>query len=172
MLRLTRLVHFTVEATAAERSAVTDGLQRIGEHLLVAPTLPGVHNGGDLIAQFGLQSSGASATSTTTRTSSCTVSMSVHQTAHATRPRSATALCNGGAEPGNTPSVARHWNTLSLSPLCAGSGKRCSMRMRPTVANCSSNVSGSTQSTRNGISHPAAAQPAAPSAQVVMPTVS
>ena len=52
MFRLTRLVHFTAEASPAERAVVAASLQRISEHLLVAPTLPGVHNGGDLIAQF------------------------------------------------------------------------------------------------------------------------
>ena len=52
MFRLTRLVHFAAEATPADRAALTSALQRIDEQLLVAPPLPGVYNGGDLIAQF------------------------------------------------------------------------------------------------------------------------
>jgi len=52
VFRLTRLVHFTPEATPTDRAATAAALRGIAEHLLVAPTLPGVFNGGDLLAHF------------------------------------------------------------------------------------------------------------------------
>jgi len=52
MFWLTRLVHFSADASPAQRAAAAAALRCLDEHLLVAPTLPGVHNGGDLIAQF------------------------------------------------------------------------------------------------------------------------
>lgn len=57
MFRLTKLVTFAPDADGAQREAVTAALREIGadpavRRGLVEPTLPGVYNGGDLIAHF------------------------------------------------------------------------------------------------------------------------
>jgi hypothetical protein len=52
MFKLTQLIHFTAQAGQVERDAVTAALRRIEGCRLAQPTLPGVHNGGDLIAHF------------------------------------------------------------------------------------------------------------------------
>ncbi|HSV83628.1 MAG TPA: Dabb family protein [Ramlibacter sp.] len=52
MFRQTRLVHFTPGSTPADRAATAAALRSMPEQLLVGPTLPGVFNGGDLLAHF------------------------------------------------------------------------------------------------------------------------
>lgn len=52
MFKLTKLIHFAANRGQAERDAVAAALRQIDGHMLVQPTLPGVYNGGDLIAHF------------------------------------------------------------------------------------------------------------------------
>lgn len=52
MFKLTQLVHYSEQAGPAERNAVAAALRRIEGCRLAQPTLPGVYNGGDLIAHF------------------------------------------------------------------------------------------------------------------------
>lgn len=54
MLKLTQLVTFAAEASAPERAAVLSALQAVGggRRALIAPTLEGHYNGGDLLCHL------------------------------------------------------------------------------------------------------------------------
>lgn len=57
MFKLTKLIHFAGDDGNGEREAIAAALRQIGSDFgvrraMVQPTLPGVYNGGDLIAHF------------------------------------------------------------------------------------------------------------------------
>ena len=58
MFKLTKLIHFAPDSSQSKRDAFTAALRDISGLALVQPTLPGVYNGGDLIAHFQFDDEG------------------------------------------------------------------------------------------------------------------